>query len=114
MRAQIPLNFLISILIAVIILVPVTVLIGKCTRLTDQGEQSYENFVTKISELKDGEITALTLYMDKNTRVVVFENSAKKVEYKVGVKTTLSCEKDWEVFRPKNCEEGVTCICRCK
>lgn len=81
----IPLKFLVTMILAIVIFGPTLLMINRCFRLSDEADRSYDELlelIERIAEKEAGEFDSARLYMDDGTAVVFMSPG---VEY-----TTLS------------------------
>ncbi len=98
-----------SIILAIILFFIVFSILGKCTRLSNQAQESPKQLVNAISAVSPGDVVQTNVYLDKNTRIVAFPANVKSVTYKV----EAMCSNSVTVERPASCSLNEACICRC-
>lgn len=112
-------ELLLRIIIAIIFLWG-AIAIGKSLfRVTSQGEQSFNNLVNLIENVKtEGGTLSMNLIMDQKTAIYGFSKNADEIiRPKRGETPSGKCENDKNchsfVKRPPSCDKGKVCICYC-
>jgi len=112
--SNISLNFVVGILLAIIIFVPLLSIMSRCTRLSADAQQSFEEMSAKLLSAEIGDVVPLKIDLDKSTRIVIFNSKTDKVFYKENADYTVCNADDKNVKRPKSCLEGTSCTCLCR
>ncbi len=115
------LQFLIGIILALIVFIPLMMGLSRCTRLSNQADDSFKEMVAYLQGsredgqgLQDGQLKEFSVYVDKNTRIVAFPSNSDQMEYHSSVgHFDCSVDHTYKVDRPMECESGKPCICRC-
>jgi hypothetical protein len=103
------LPFLLALIMMILIFSSAGCLIGRFTRISDQGTTSFDRLadaITTSEGLSPGEITSVSVYMDKQTAIIGF-NAAKS--YRM-------MRKDKEFLAipfPDQCSDSISCVCYC-
>lgn len=107
-RKAIMVDFLVTVLLAIIIFAPACYISSTFFRLSDQAKESFTNFIgtaQKISETgKEGEPKSEFLVLDKETAIVFFEPKYSEVEVIFGGEKYL-------FNRPSQCQLDQNCVC---
>ncbi|HLD89049.1 MAG TPA: hypothetical protein VI894_02480 [Candidatus Nanoarchaeia archaeon] len=105
-----PLEFLITIIIAMLLFVPAINFAKNLFRLSSQGMESYNNLVTKINEIGKlhGKFTdSIPVRLDENTAIIGFGSKAKYAK-------VLDLKGNYVKFdKPPECS-GKNCVCICR
>jgi len=107
-----PLEFLIRVVIALIVIVPTAMWIADLFRGTSkQAIDSYNLLIKTINEIVDGELGSLAFTMDPYTAIVAFSKDASEIRY---------LEAEEGILRPvgtfkrvSSCPTGTSCVCFC-
>lgn len=122
-KALIPLKFLLRLILALIIFIPLTIVACNIFRVSEQGTSSYYDLVRKIDGAagNEGEIDSMPLYMDKKTLVLGFKKSSEEIMYSTVKENSIL--KFWKpsaeianlrFTKPDECENGMACLCLCR
>lgn len=110
-KSQLPLKFLVRLLLGIIIAVPIIMFGSNLFRLSAQGTEYYGALYDMINEISGkgpGEGDTLPLRLDQNTAIFGFSDE--------GDFSLLAGPQDTEIIsvkRPFKCE-GSSCLCLCK
>ena len=113
-KKGIMLEFLVTVILAIIIFAPSCLFASKFFRLSDQAKQNYNDFAHDISDLakngKAGEKKSVLLILDAETGLFYFE----KPELKITVDATEESFQDYtiQVARPTLCQGSCLCLFR--
>ena len=115
MKKGIMLDFLVTVLLAIIIFAPACVLVSKFTRLSTQAKENFNSFDEVLHQMQkapDGERRTTILILDKETAAVYFEPLASELRVDVDA-NCVGCEDYFfTVSKPASCNnEEKACLC---
>ena len=110
-KADFMTGFLFWTLLGIIIIVPASLWASQFFKLNNAAANSYNEMISLIRGIRDGEKLSMPLYMDDATAIIGISKNSKRFEAKLqqGTATSLTY---YEVTDPK-CQ-GKTCVCFCK
>lgn len=107
-RKAIMVDFLVTVLLAIIIFAPACYVSSTFFRLSDQAKESFTTFIRaaqKLSETgKEGEPKSEFLILDKETALVFFEPKYSEVKI-------VSSGNKYLFNRPNQCPSDHNCVC---
>jgi hypothetical protein len=112
--ASLPIQFLVTLVLAIIIFVPACYLGGKIFRTSDQAKDNYADFVENLNKFNEekniGDRGSTLLIMDEATAIVYFKNEKDKVTIDV---TARSPYPDFSInlHKPGQCDNNKNCLC---
>ena len=83
------LEFLIRLIIAVVLVAIIISIASTCIGNTSEAKASFEELVEKVNTIKEGELISMSLDMDKDTMIVLFNKDSNELRFK-------KLEQSWE------------------
>ncbi|MDP3733779.1 MAG: hypothetical protein Q8R37_00990 [Nanoarchaeota archaeon] len=120
-KKGIVLNFILSILIALIIFVPTILFASELFRVSDQGKESFRSFVKELRRFAEDDATQKTVLviLDEKTAVFLFDTKDSVFAYRKqdidseGVSASILI-RNYNLSFPANKCAGVPCACLCQ
>jgi len=109
-KSQIPLKFLFWTIVGLLFFIPVSLWASQFFKLSDKSTSSYSKLLQLVSEIKDGELLSMPLYMDDNTAIIGVSKNSDKFEAKIKDPPVITAY--FEHNDPKCANKA--CICLCK
>lgn len=111
MKAQIPLKFLIGLILAMMIFVPSAIWVSNLFRLSDKALDDFNSLVENIEEVRRSEIgtiESMPLIMDEDTAIVGFAKNKDQFQILTNYGTGFKFEKTEDQLL----EKSYICLCR--
>ena len=110
------LEFLLGVLLTILIFTPTCLFTAKIFRLSQQGQDSFQDFAAEIKDLetvKAGKeaIRISVLTLDEQTAWVYFQPDYKETLLKISPATDYKKQAEVYFERPSACPEGSNCLC---
>jgi hypothetical protein len=113
-RASIPLKFLVTLIIALLIFIPTILWACNLFRTSEEASNSYNGLVEAIKKVIDkpaGTVESFVLKMDEKTAIISFGAAQNNVY--VGYWDPMTKKNfNYSISKPSECTQ--TCICLCK
>ena len=118
-------EFLVRMIIALVMIVAAIAIGRSFFRISNQGTNSFNEFVGILQNIEDGSQESMTLAMDKGTAIIGFGQGATQViranypgtgnQYPPTLKTCATNQECHSfVNRPPSCPIDIACVCICK
>jgi len=110
-QAQLPLKFLLRLILAIAFVLVIISVFSKVFRLSDKGLESYYELLEEINDpsFENGERRSLVLHMDRETAIIgVVKNSEEFYVTKENGRKVAEMEKNEE------CANDRACLCLCR
>ena len=103
-------DFLVTILLAIIIFVPACLFVSEFFRVSEQAKGNFLELTKTIQEMKEGDRTTALLIVDDGTALVYFEPEFTEVIVEVDAQLPLT-DYTLQVQKPNQCSSKQGCLC---
>ncbi len=119
-KKAIMLDFLMTVLLALIIFIPACIFTSNLLRTSEQGQASFTQFaeeIKKVEKADQGKLDSFLLILDQETAVVYFEPHQQAVSVfvqghgDIGNTVTSGENYDLTIQQPPSCLQDKACLC---
>ena len=113
-KKGIMMQFLVSLILALMIFIPACYLVSGIFRTSEQAQDNFSEFAKELAAFYErgqiGEQKSILLVMDEATAMVYFQKATQKVQVEVDAKLPNN-DYSIDLLKPGQCDDAKNCLC---